>query len=189
MRSYSLLILSTLFLAITCFTSCSNDDDVIVPEEEEFINQAIYTLTSQDDPTDVVVFTFLDADGEGGNDGIATTLGDLKAGTTYNGDITFANTIEGEDITEEIDEEDEEHQIFFQTTVSDLTFAYTDQDADGNPIGLETTATTGAAGTGTITITLRHEPSKGADGVSEGDITNAGGETDIEVTFNVTIVE
>ena len=37
------------------------------------------------------------------------------------------------------------------------------------------------------TITLRHEPAKTATGVSGGDITNAGGETDIEVVFDVTV--
>ena len=35
----------------------------------------------------------------------------------------------------------------------------------------------------TMTVILRHEPNKAGAGVSDGDITNAGGETDIEVTF------
>jgi hypothetical protein len=187
MRSFSLLIFSTLFLAITCFTSCSNDDEVEVPNEEEVITEVIYTLISQTDPTDIVVFTFLDADGEGGADGTSTTLGNLKASTAYNGTITFTNTIEGEDITEEIDEERDEHQIFFETTVSGMTLAYTDEDSNGFPVGLTSTATTDAAGTGTLKITLRHEPAKDADGVAAGDIANAGGETDIEVTFDVTV--
>jgi len=61
-------------------------------------------------------------------------------------------------------------------------------DADGNPIGLDFIVTTDATtGTEAFTITLRHEPSKDAAGVSAGDITNAGGETDVEVTFNVTV--
>jgi hypothetical protein len=38
-----------------------------------------------------------------------------------------------------------------------------------------------------VVVTLRHEPDKGAAGVSGGDITNAGGDTDIEVTFPVVI--
>jgi len=38
-----------------------------------------------------------------------------------------------------------------------------------------------------VTITLRHEPAKDATGVSDGDITNAGGETDISVNFPVEI--
>ena len=50
-----------------------------------------------------------------------------------------------------------------------------------------TTLTTGEAGTGTLSIILRHEPAKDASGVSDGQIANAGGETDIEVSFNITI--
>ena len=38
-------------------------------------------------------------------------------------------------------------------------------------------------GHGQFTVTLRHEPDKSAQGVSAGDITNAGGETDIEVSL------
>ncbi len=44
------------------------------------------------------------------------------------------------------------------------------------------TLTTGVAGTGTLTFTLRHEPTKPNTGLSD-----AGGETDITVTFDVTI--
>ncbi|MFT6148889.1 MAG: hypothetical protein ACJAUH_001575, partial [Saprospiraceae bacterium] len=85
------------------------------------------------------------------------------------------------------EEEAEEHQFFFQTTLNDLEVIYDDQDADGNPIGLTTTVTTGNSDTGTITIILKHEPNKSAAGVINGDITNAGGETDIEVTFGVDV--
>ena len=49
------------------------------------------------------------------------------------------------------------------------------------------TLTTGDAASGNITIILRHEPVKDAEGVSDGDITNAGGETDISVTFPVVV--
>ena len=90
-------------------------------------------------------------------------------------------------ITEEVAEEDEDHQFFFQSTISDLTITYDDQDADGNPLGLNSTLTTGAATEGSITIILRHEPDKFAAGVSDGEITNAGGETDIEVTIPVSV--
>lgn len=91
------------------------------------------------------------------------------------------------DITAEILEEDEDHQFFFQTNIAGLTVAYSDQDEDGNPVGLQSTATTTGTGNGTVTVILRHEPNKSATGVVSGDITNAGGETDIEVTFNVTV--
>ncbi|MFT7376933.1 MAG: hypothetical protein ACI88Z_000758, partial [Sphingobacteriales bacterium] len=55
------------------------------------------------------------------------------------------------------------------------------------PLGLQTTITTTDVGNGTLTVILRHEPNKSASGVANGDISNAGGETDIEVTFNITV--
>ncbi len=61
-------------------------------------------------------------------------------------------------------------------------------DGNGNPVGLTFNLTTGDATTGSVTIILRHEPMKDASGVSDGDITNAGGETDISVTItNVSV--
>ena len=92
-----------------------------------------------------------------------------------------------ENIGEEVAEEDDEHQFFFQSTVAGLTVEYGDNDDNGNPLGLLTTVSTGVAGTGTLTVTLRHEPDKNAAGVSDGSIDNAGGETDIEVTFPIDV--
>jgi hypothetical protein len=92
-----------------------------------------------------------------------------------------------ENITEEVEEEGEEHQFFFQVSTAELDITYDDQDANGLPIGIDTNAITAGAGTGSLIITLRHEPNKTADGVSDGQIANAGGETDIEVTFEVVI--
>ena len=92
-----------------------------------------------------------------------------------------------EDITAEIDAEGVDHQFFFESTVSGLSVEYMDMDANGKPIGLATTITTIDSGSGTLNIVLRHEPNKDATGVLNGDITNAGGETDIEVTFDVTV--
>ncbi|MBF4984188.1 type 1 periplasmic binding fold superfamily protein, partial [Nonlabens mediterrranea] len=61
--------------------------------------------------------------------------------------------------------------------------AKVDTDANGNPLGLDTTFTTGAAGTGTLTIVLRHEPLKPNDGT----LLNAGGETDVQVEFDLDV--
>ena len=58
----------------------------------------------------------------------------------------------------------------------------------GGVLATGATATaTGAASVGTLKVTLRHEPNKSAAGVVGGDITNAGGETDIEVEFPIVI--
>ena len=52
-------------------------------------------------------------------------------------------------------------------------------------MGLTFDMTTGSMSnpSASMTVILRHEADKAGAGVSDSDITNAGGETDIEVTF------
>jgi hypothetical protein len=90
-------------------------------------------------------------------------------------------------ITNEIIAEADEHQFFFQSNVTGLSISYLDQDINSNPIGLKSSLTTDQIGNGSLTIILRHQPDKSATGVTSGDITNAGGETDIEVTFPINV--
>jgi len=179
---YLLLLPGMLFL-----TSCNDDDDPIIENEEEVITTMTYSLSPMGGG-DAVTLSFVDLDGDGG-DVPTITGGTLAANTTYNGVLSLLNEAEAnvENITEEIEEEDEEHQFFFASTVSGLSVSYGDQDPSGNPVGLVTTLTTGAAANGTLTVTLRHEPNKTASGVSDGNIENAGGETDIEVTFDINV--
>lgn len=180
---FSTLILMT---TIVVFSGCEKDDPE-PPIVEELITTLNYTLTP-DDGSAAVVFTFQDLDGDDGNDPVITTEM-LSANTTYSGSIELLNEsiTPIEDITEEVAEEDEAHQFFFQSNTTGLNIAYNDTDPMGNPVGLISTLTTGAAATGSITITLRHEPDKDATGVSGGDIDNAGGATDIEVTFPIDV--
>lgn len=186
MNNLKFSLLSILFLSVFCFTSCG-DDDVEIINDEEVITNFTYTLVP-DGGGDAVTLSFVDADGDGGGDPVITG-GTLAANTVYNGTIALSNetTDPGEDITEEVKEEDDEHQFFFSSTINDITIAYTDFDADNNPLGLTTTLTTGNAGSGVLTIILKHEPMKFASGVSDGDITNAQGETDIKIDFDLTI--
>jgi hypothetical protein len=96
-----------------------------------------------------------------------------------------------EDITEEIKELALEHQVFYQKTggINNIIYADTpsNKDLNGNPVGLESVFTTTGVATGTITITLKHEPNKSAPNVANGDIKNAEGTTDVEVTFDIVV--
>lgn len=180
------LLLSMLLSAtILSITSCKKDDPDPI-NEEEVITTLTYTLTSPGGTS--VVLNFVDLDGDGANAPVITG-GTLEANQTYTGRIELLNESEtpAEDITTEIQEEDEDHQFFFESDLSGVTVAYTDTDADGNPVGLNTTLTTADAGSGNLKITLHHEPDKSADGVANGDITNSNGETDIEVTFPIDV--
>lgn len=166
--------------------SCSNDDDAPEPvNEEEIITTVTATLT----PTgggSVVTLQSRDLDGDGPNDPVITVSGNLSAQTTYSGAIKFLNETENppEDITEEVNEEADEHQVFFVTSGGlEATFTYENFDDNGNPLGTLFSVETGAASTGILNIVLRHEPTKPNDGT----LGNAGGETDISVNFPVII--
>lgn len=178
-------VLKVAFLAVaTVFISCDDDDPQAI-NEEEVITTVEYVLVNNADDNDEVTLLSVDNDGEGPNMPVVTVSGPLTAGATYTGDIEFLNELETpvEDITEEVEEEADEHEVFYVVNTADISIAKTDTDDDGNPLGLETTVTAGAAGSGTLTIVLRHEPNKPND----GSLTDAGGETDVEVTFNVMV--
>ena len=171
-----------LFLTIGLFTSCSDDDDPAPVNEEEVITTMTLSLTPAGGGT-AIIFQSRDTDGDGPNAPEVTVSGPLAANTTYGGQIEFLNELESpaEDITEEVLEEDDEHQVFYTFGGgSGTSINYNDSDGDGNPIGVSVTLASGVAAAGnTLTIVLKHEPTKPNDGTPAG----AGGETDIEATF------
>ena len=181
MKNYFKLVSITLFTLL--FVACSSDDDA-APEpvnEEEVITTMIVTLNGPDQ----VVLTYQDLDADGPGAETLTVSGPLSANTTYDGSIRLLNELEEEveEVTEEIEEEDDEHQFFYTIgTGLDVTTEYEDMDENGNPVGLSFTLTTGAASSGSLTFTLRHEPMKPNTGLDD-----AGGSTDIEKSFDLVV--
>ena len=174
------------------FAGCRKDDDDPVspapPANEEELITSVRLAFQSTGNTETKHFSYVDLDGDGG--GAPVIEADtLSADTDYTVTIQVLNESEvpAENITAEIQAEDEAHQFFFQPSGANVTVAYTDTDGNGHPVGIATTWTVGTASTGTIMVTLRHEPDKNAPGVASGDITNAGGDTDIEVTFPVVV--
>ncbi len=180
-------------LAILVLASCGDDEPVEPPHEEELITTLNVIFTPE--TGSAVTLKYYDEDGGDGPKSPQVTGGTLAANTSYTVTLELLNESESpaEDITEEIEKEAEEHQFFFVVSANlNLTHnAYTDKDANQKPIGLENTFTTGDASSGTLKVILRHEPNKAAEGVASGDITNAGGETDIETVpeFAITIAD
>jgi hypothetical protein len=171
------------------FASCSDDDDN-TPDpvnEEEVITTLIVSLEmiNGQSGSDTVVMQYQDLDGDGPDAATVTVSGSLNANTVYDGSIVLLNETEmpAENITVEVEEEDDEHQ-FFYTVGSGLDVAteYANFDGDGNPLGTMFVLNVGSASSGGLTFTLRHEPNKPNTGLE-----NAGGSTDIEVTFDVTV--
>ena len=174
--------------------SCSNDDNDAQPvNEEELITTVTAIYTPQGGGT-AITLQYKDLDGEGANAPVVTVSGPFAKNTTYNGTVTFKNELASpaEDITSEIVAEGTDHQLFYQKTGNLTPFIYgsaaSNFDSNGKVIGLQSVfATTGAAA-GTLTITLRHTPNKIGANVAAGDITNAGGSTDAEVTFDISVL-
>ncbi|QNF35870.1 hypothetical protein HUW51_16845 [Adhaeribacter swui] len=160
--------------------SCDkDDDDADAPVNESELITTV-TLTMREVGTaNTVTATFRDPDGEGGN---APTQFDeivLKPNTVYNTTITLLDESKTPpaDITEEIEEEEEDHQFFFTPTAGlNVSVAYDDGDDNNLPVGLETKITTGAPSTGSLKVTLKHQV-----GTKNNNI--ATGETDVELNF------
>lgn len=187
MKQY-LYIFTICSIILLLSNGCSHDEHKHI-HEEEVITTVTVTLTPKNGGS-TVTLTSKDIDA-GGPKKPTITGGTLQTSTTYTGSITLLNETEDPavNITKEIEEEAEEHQFFYKAKGIKSTFTYKGKnDKNGKPVGLSfEVVTEGTAGMGNYTITLRHEPNKSATGVSTGDITNAGGETDVEVVFPITL--
>lgn len=169
--------------SLLSFSACKDDEDPEPDHEHEVITTVTLTLTSTNGET--VTATWEDLDGPGGNAPEVDELV-LSANTTYTGSITFASEEahgdhhHAHDLTAEIREEGTAHEVFYLVTPQNLvTFSKTDRDANGRPIGLETTATTTAAGEGKVRILLKHQPGTKSDSSNENT-----GETDVDITLD-----
>ena len=202
MKINNIILPSLLTLAIA---ACGHDDDHDHEHNEnEVITTVILTFTP-DEGGAASLFEFDDPDGDGGNaptvDAIALAPG------SYGLVVAFENRLEtpAEDITEEVEDEATEHQVFLTGSAVDgpatmndgaaLGHAYDDADTDGNPIGLSNSIDA-VAGSGDLILTLRHLPPVGgsatktamlAEEVANGGFAAIAGASDVSVTFSVTV--
>jgi hypothetical protein len=178
-----------LFLALfgILFTACS-DDDNDTPEpvnEEEVITTMTVTLTPVTGGN-AIILSKRDTDGDGPTPPVVDVSGNLTAGLAYDGSIVLLNeTVNpAEDITTEVREESNVHQFLFASDNDlDVAIEYDDIDDNGNPLGLEFDLVAGEPSSGILTIVLRHDLTKPNDGTLAG----AGGETDVEASFPITV--
>ncbi|MEM0939379.1 MAG: hypothetical protein AAF600_07465 [Bacteroidota bacterium] len=190
-----------LFLLFGLITSCSDDDDTpSIEEETEVISRVVLTFT----PTqggDAVTATWFDEDGEGVGDPTIDKI-ELEEDIEYMLSVILTNTLvdPDENVTAEIAMEDDEHMFFFAFTENlfstptgngnvdnrDDAIIYNDQDENGFPLGLSTTWTAGAhtESTGEFRVVLKHQPN-----IKSATSTATDGESDIDITFPIDIVE
>jgi hypothetical protein len=196
MKKTTLLFVCFSSIMIGLLTGCK-DDEPTPENEEELITTVQLTFTPTGGGT-AIVATWKDLDGDGGNSpDLSNASATLDANTSYNLAIELKNesVTPAEDITEEVEEESTEHLFLFDITTNLFsTFSYADTDGT-HPVGLNTTLTTGngTPATGTLKITLLHESNKANAGVTVGGTVKpksagSGGETDMEVDFEVNVL-
>jgi hypothetical protein len=181
---FKFFILGAIAFSLITVTACQKDDDDMVDPGDE--PEVITTVQLEFTPSaggNAVTFVFSDEDGPGGQAPAVDDIS-LSANTSYEVTVEFldrSNTSNPVFITDEVQDEATEHLVCYAVSGDVPAFTIKDQDANGDPLGLIAGVETGAAGTGTITVSLKHEPTKdGANACSTG-------ETDVEATFAVTV--
>lgn len=173
-----------------------NVEEVITTVQLDFVDDAGATSTfSWSDP---------EADGSPVIDDVL-----LPSGGTWTVSVSFLNALEepAEDITVEVEAEGDQHQVFFTGSAVEgpatgenpdavIAHSYADADENGFPVGIENSVEALAAGTGTLTVTLRHLPPQNdvavktatlAEDAAAGGLASLPGDTDAAVDFTVTV--
>ncbi len=180
MKLKHLHLLAVILLSGIVITSCKKKDDKNDDEEENITTvKVVLTPVSGGTPQ---TFTWKDIDGPGGNAPVIDQI-NLIPSFAYQCILQFLDESKtpAEDKTGEIVSEADDHQVYFEPT-GNLTVNNLNNDSRGLPLGTSSAWLTGAAGTGSIKITLKHKPGQKASG---DPVTK--GETDIEVTMPVRI--
>jgi hypothetical protein len=192
LRFYSVLLV---FVAISC--------DVTIPRKEdvpELITRVTLTFSPKSGG-DPIVIAAVDPDGEGVQNIEPEGLIVLDNNSEYILTLTLTNELakpgdEAYDVTAEVEEEGDEHLIYYSWTgslfvdpagdgnidVRSDPLNYNDEDVNGLPIGLSTTWTTGNASVGSIRIVLKHQPDLKSEISQASD-----GETDLDIIFQVEV--
>ena len=198
----SILIISIFLLAI----SCDKGEPAVVHEHEVFTRVVIEI--KEEIMTNYTKYTFEveghddhgdddhGDDDHGDDDHGDDDHGDehvgieLNTDTTYNVGIFFYNDSDPdniEDVTLEVIEEADAHQVFYEMTEIpgfSISAAPDDtKDSNGNPLFLKTTWTTTSETSGDVKAYLIHEPTS-KTGSARADF---GGATDVEIEFEVHI--
>ena len=136
-----------------------------------------------------MLFRSEDLDGPGGNSPLMDSLL-LQPNKTYAASLLVLNKAANpiDTISNEILEEGDAHRFYYLPSAnSNIIVGGLDTDANGAPLGLNSTWTTGNTGTGTMRITLRHYPGMPPDKEIADPVNSTKSSTDIEITFDAVV--
>lgn len=190
MKNFKNIAIVTLMAAT--LAACEKKEDPIEnpePVEQELITtmQLVVTNSAGFNQT----FTYKVDNGFGSSSQGEVTIDDVKLApnTEYNVEMKVLNEAEdlAENITEEVIEESHHHLFVFEsapvTGAGSIAFMDGNKDDEGEPLNQTLKFMTGDAGNGSLTVTLKHEPTNKAATTADA----AGGETDAQAVFPVMI--
>ena len=170
----------TLYLLLSLLIfSCSKEDPEPI-NEEELITTVQLTFKSPGITDQTVRWQ------EGSNN---SDIISLAANTQYEVEIIFLDESDPsdiEDITEEVKEEADEHQVFYQFSQLNISLEQSSSDtldSNQNPLFVNSLWNTSEVGTGTVRVYLIHEPVTKSSSTRDG----FAGETDVTVDFPIII--
>ena len=170
----------TLYLLLSLLIiSCSKEDPEPI-NEEELITTVQLTFKTPGITDQIVRWR----EGSDNSDIIS-----LAANTQYEVEIIFLDESDPgdiEDITEEVKEEADEHQIFYQFSQLNISLEQSSSDtldSNQNPLFVNSLWNTSEVGTGTVRVYLIHEPVTKSSSTRDG----FAGETDVTVDFPIII--
>ncbi|MEL6925867.1 MAG: hypothetical protein AAFO94_17630, partial [Bacteroidota bacterium] len=172
--------------SLLLLSACKKENTETPVERRDVTNLTLTLVTPG--MIDPLIFSYDDPDGIGG-DAPVVTGGTLQSNQVYFASAEVLNkTVDPtEDITEEIKQNPSEFQFFYIADNLSFSTEYTDQDENGNPVGLVTALLTDGPGEGKIILNLTIGLNKSAEGVPDGNIANAGGSTLLQASFPVLI--
>lgn len=178
-----LTLIGAALLLSTIFTAC-NKDEVTNPEpvEQELITTVKLVVTGDNNFRDTFMYKVEQNGGTPAADDIR-----LEPNKTYLASVLLSDDSKtpAEDITSEVIDESDEHLFLFTseptTGAGSIGFSNGSKDDKGDQFNQTISFNTGAAGNGSLSVTLKHQPTnKNAATAAE-----AGGETDVYAPFTV----
>ncbi len=193
-----------ILLASLTIAGCKSDNDDIPKKENdlEVITDVVLTFTNVADATDIVTAKAEDKDGAGINPLQIINPINLSVSKSYILTYEILNKVvtPNVNITEEIEEEAVDHQLFYSFTNNAFgsptgdgnidnpadPLTYNDFDKNGRKVGLLTTWTTSSTplSGGKFKVKLQHQP-----GLKNSTSGSTDGDTDFELEFDLNITK
>lgn len=190
---YTKQLLMTALVSTVLFTACKKENDSIIEDphvhEEELITTVRLVVTNSSGFNKT--FNYKVDNGFNSSEPATPAIDEieLEHDTHYDVDVQVWNESESpaENITEEVKEESHHHLFLFESTpamgAGSIIFEDGNKDDEGLPFNQTISFHTGGQGNGTVTVTLKHEPTDKTATTPAA----AGGETDAQAVFPVVL--